>query len=426
MLLPALPPAMSLAKRAKEKAPIRSSSSDGSSSPGSAKKTSRTKEKAPVCSSSSDGSSSSDSSSSSDGSSSSSSSSYGSNNHYYFKKDDMPKELREALRKEVIRQYDALPEKNRIDLRRTFAKQRKRVNNDIIPSIMETINRDKFPISNEITYDIIHSLHRHRREEFLKKSRSSAERKFQRKRKHNNSRRHDKRRKRAKMINHLQLTENSLIKKFKPKDLQLLIDHSVYHSPEDSETDLESEKSIIVVKDLKWRSSTLRSFLRDYIDRLRAEETNSRKLRERIVGNNFSNDTLAPLLAPRWTRAGYSGRLRDEVIKACYSKYNQQHHEETTESQYTNPNYETSFNDNAYAAPKQGLGDLDSNDTPPDKPRNQIENQRNDQNQPDSRTYNDGYDADVGEEEEEEEVLLTSNDQPVNQNTDDDNLEMDD
>lgn len=252
------------------------------------------------------------------------------------------------------------------------------------------------------------------------------------------------------MINHLQLTENSLIKKFKPKDLQLLIDHSVYHSPEDSETDLESEKSIIVVKDLKWRSSTvnisfdldvfvvfyyvltiltifkLRSFLRDYIDRLRAEETNSRKLRERIIGNNFSNNTLAPLLAPRWTRAGYSGRLRDEVIKACYSKYNQQHHEETTESQYTNPNYETSLNDNAYAAPKQGLGDLNSNDTPPDKPRNQIENQRNDQNQPDSRTYNDGYDADVGEEEEEEEVLLTSNDQPVNQNTDDDNLKMDD
>lgn len=92
----------------------------------------------------------------------------------------------------------------------------------------------------------------------------------------------------------------------------MLIDHSVYHSPEDSETDLESGKSIIVVKDLKWRSSTvnisfdldvfvvfyyvltiltifkLRSFLRDYVDRLRAEEPNSRKLRERIMGTEVT------------------------------------------------------------------------------------------------------------------------------------------
>lgn len=59
------------------------------------------------------------------------------------------------------------------------------------------------------------------------------------------------------MIKHLQLTENPLIKKFKHEDLQLLIDHNAYHSPEESETDSESGKSNIVVKDLTWRSSTV-------------------------------------------------------------------------------------------------------------------------------------------------------------------------
>ena len=36
------------------------------------------------------------------------------------------------------------------------------------------------------------------------------------------------------------------------------------------------------------------------------------------MGNNFSNDEIiAPLLASRWARADYNGRLKDAVIKAC-------------------------------------------------------------------------------------------------------------
>ena len=84
-----------------------------------------------------------------------------------------------------------LPESNRIDLRQTFAQRRNLVNSVIVPSIMETINNTVFPITNEIIYDIIHSLHRHRREEYLKKDRSLTEKKIQRKRKHSNARRHD-------------------------------------------------------------------------------------------------------------------------------------------------------------------------------------------------------------------------------------------
>lgn len=160
----------------------------------------------------------------------------------------------------------------------TFSKQKKLINN-IISEIKGTINASIFPITDEVIYDIIHSLHRHRREEYLKRNRSSSEIKIQRKRKHSNSRRHDvskeqygtfkifvlvltynliqKRIKRKKTIKHLQFVNNPLIKQFDPKELKLVCDDNHFHSPEDSETDTESGKSIIAVKDLKWRSSTV-------------------------------------------------------------------------------------------------------------------------------------------------------------------------
>ena len=56
---------------------------------------------------------------------------------------------------------------------------------------MKNIDNNIFHITSEIIYDIIHSLHRHRREEHLKKDRSLPEKKLQNKRKHSNSRRHD-------------------------------------------------------------------------------------------------------------------------------------------------------------------------------------------------------------------------------------------
>jgi len=33
--------------------------------------------------------------------------------------------------------------------------------------------------------------------------------------------------------------------------------------------------------------------------------------------NNFSNETVAPSFAPRWTHAGYKGRLKEMVVEAC-------------------------------------------------------------------------------------------------------------
>ena len=106
--------------------------------------------------------------------------------------------------------------------------------------------------------------------------------------------------------------------------------------------------------------------MREYIDRLRSEKPNNRKLCERVMGNNFcSNELAAPLLAPNWTRSGYKGKLEIAVTSVC-------------------------------------------DDYQPDQHQ-----------QHDDLMINDGYDADVGEGEEEmeETVLLTSTGQSSNQSS---------
>ncbi|UZO28059.1 uncharacterized protein OCT59_021602 [Rhizophagus irregularis] len=239
---------------------------------------------------------------------------------------------------------------------------------EVLISIMENINNNIFPISNEILYDIIHSLHRHRREEHLKKNRSSSRKKLQEK--ENIPIPNATTLKRGRLIKHLQMVKNSLVKKFKDEDLQLIIDNNAYHSPKESETDCENERSNIIVKDLKWRSDTLRLFLREYIDRLRTEQSNNRKLRERVMGNCFcNNEPAAPLLAPHWTHSGYKGKLKIAVTQQLDQRQDQQ-----------------------YDLMKFAESE---------------------------KSFNDGYDADVGEGEEEmeETVLLTSTDQPSNQSS---------
>jgi hypothetical protein len=66
------------------------------------------------------------------------------------------------------------------------------------------------------------------------------------------------------MINHLRRVGDLLIRKFNNDHLQPIINHSAYHSPEISETDEEnpSGKRKIVIRDLKWRSSTVSNVLK--------------------------------------------------------------------------------------------------------------------------------------------------------------------
>jgi len=71
---------------------------------------------------------------------------------------------------------------------------------------------------------------------------------------------------RAKIIEHLDVTNDPIIKMFKKGELRPVKESSLYHSPNVSETDEEvpDGKRKIVTKDLKWRSLTVR--LRNFND----------------------------------------------------------------------------------------------------------------------------------------------------------------
>lgn len=55
---------------------------------------------------------------------------------------------------------------------------------------------------------------------------------------------------------------------------------------------------------------------RGFIDKMR--EAPNKKIRKRIIRNDdyCKDEKLAPSLAPRWTRVGYEGRLKDAVIES--------------------------------------------------------------------------------------------------------------
>jgi hypothetical protein len=70
------------------------------------------------------------------------------------------------------------------------------------------------------------------------------------------------------MIKRLQSVDDQLMNQFQSEDLQPILENNLYHSPEDSENDPENpSKNLIVIKDLKWRSTTVSvSFLRILFD----------------------------------------------------------------------------------------------------------------------------------------------------------------
>lgn len=157
--------------------------------------------------------------------------------------------------------------------------------------------------------------------------------------------------------------------------------------------------------------------LRDYIDRLRAEWTNQKKIRERIIDpNNFSeNEVSAPLLAPSWARSGYEGRLKKAVIEACRLSDNQ-------ENQHQLPEQPDSNND---------LADVLSNLS---RIYNEEENNEEEKEEVEKEEVEKEVEKEEKEKEEEAEevvveevVMLTSSDnRPIDQHSDDDHLEMDD
>ncbi|PKY52843.1 hypothetical protein RhiirA4_470733 [Rhizophagus irregularis] len=209
---------------------------------------------------------------------------------HYFSKDKMPHDLREALRLEVKWQLSRFPDEDKLDLNKTFEQQLDHVNEIIIPAIMESLNKTIFPVTNAVVYSMIHSLHQHRREKYKLKERSPEYIDKQCRRRHANSRRNSKQKNRAKMINHLRVVGDPLIRKFNDERLQPVINNSAYHSPEISETDEEnpSGKRKIVIRNLKWRSST---------------------------------EEEKPCNAPKWTCTKYKGILKTYVNDACGRRF---------------------------------------------------------------------------------------------------------
>ena len=81
------------------------------------------------------------------------------------------------------------PDEDKLDLNKTFEQQLDYVNENVVPAIMESLNKTIFPVTNNVIYSMIHSLHRHRREEYKLKERSPEYIDKQNRRRHSNSRR---------------------------------------------------------------------------------------------------------------------------------------------------------------------------------------------------------------------------------------------
>jgi phage/plasmid-associated DNA primase len=84
-------------------------------------------------------------------------------------------------------QLSWFPDEDKLDLSKTFEQQLDHVNEIIVPVIMESLNKTIFPVTNNVVYSMIHSLHRHRREEYKLKERPPEYIDKQNRRQHSNS-----------------------------------------------------------------------------------------------------------------------------------------------------------------------------------------------------------------------------------------------
>jgi hypothetical protein len=84
-----------------------------------------------------------------------------------------------------------MPTETQLDLEQTFDAQKHIVNNNIVPTVMETLDLETFSVSEGIVYEIIHNRHKHKREEHLMKQKSEKNRDECLRRRHFNSRRND-------------------------------------------------------------------------------------------------------------------------------------------------------------------------------------------------------------------------------------------
>ncbi|GET52565.1 hypothetical protein GLOIN_2v1485492 [Rhizophagus irregularis DAOM 181602=DAOM 197198] len=171
---------------------------------------------------------------------------------------EMPKDLREALRRDLFWNQARMPQETQLDIEKTFELQKDLVVKTIVPNLMKTLDLDTYTIG-----------------------------------KVDNLR---KRKKRSKTINNLKKINDPLIEKFSNEELRPIITENGYHSPEISESE----------------DDTLRRFLY-YVD---SNTTKGDKKRERVYKPGEYVEETAPNSAPSWTKSGYDGPLKNPVAKA--------------------------------------------------------------------------------------------------------------
>lgn len=82
-----------------------------------------------------------------------------------------------------------MPESSQLNIDETFESQKDMVTKTIIPALFKVLDTNKYPISENVLYEMIHQRHRHQREESLNKKKDESEQAKEVKRKHANSRR---------------------------------------------------------------------------------------------------------------------------------------------------------------------------------------------------------------------------------------------
>ncbi|CAB5383755.1 unnamed protein product [Rhizophagus irregularis] len=189
---------------------------------------------------------------------STSSSNLSHNDPKYIHINDLPQDLRNAVKRQIFWIVDRIPTKEQLKLDETFDSQQNLVNNTIVPTIMKTLDLDMYPISEAIVYDMIHNRHKYQREEFLKKQKETSFQDEQARRKHMNSRRND-------------------LRYF----LRDYIDR------------IFSESSKVSKK---------RTQIHDSV-------------------NFYDKEWTKPFQAPNWTISGYTGSLKMAVQKACMKRF---------------------------------------------------------------------------------------------------------
>jgi hypothetical protein len=168
-------------------------------------------------------------------------------------------------------------------------------------------------------------------------------------------------------------------------------------------------------------------FLRNYIDRLLAKKSKIPKRRNRIFDNDnyHAKEHSAPFSAPKWTRAGYNGKLKDIITEACKEESENNSDQDNLDQQ--------EGEDSSYQETQEGDDSSDQNNPDQEKQDGPAELWVDQENESDALSSlrlaydSDGNTTDIESESEEEIVMLTSEGgKEVEGEISDEELEMDD